>query len=322
MNFIDAARVHRLLAFPMLVDALAEAHREPEPIVERSLLVDPDGASGRCFLNLPAWQPGTAFGIKMITVQPANRARNLPSVNAVYQLFDGETGVPTLTIEGESLTFRKTAADSALGARFLAREGAATLLMVGAGALAPYIVRAHLALRASLARVLVWNRTHEGAEALADTLAAEGIAATAVTNLESAVREADLISCATMATEPLVRGEWLKPGAHVDLVGGFTPQMRECDDGTVSRASLFVDSRQSTIDCVGDITAPMASGAITEEDILADLYQLCRGEHPGRRGSEEITVFKNGGGAHLDLFTAVFLERQFAAESASAQVQA
>jgi len=318
MNFVDAGRVHQLLPFPMLVDALAEAHRGPEPIVERSMLVDPDASSGRCFLNLPAWQPGTAFGIKMITVQPDNRARSLPSVNAVYQLFDGETGVPTLTIEGESLTFRKTAADSALGARFLAREDAATLLMVGAGALAPYIVRAHVALRASLARVLVWNRTHAGAEALAEQLSAQDIAATATTDLESAVREADLISCATMATEPLVRGEWLKPGVHVDLVGGFTPQMRECDDGTMTRSSLFVDARQSTIGCVGDITIPMACGAITEEDVLADLYQLSRGEHPGRRSPEEITVFKNGGGAHLDLFTAVFLERQLAAESASA----
>ena len=200
MDFVDAKRVHQLLPFPMLVDALAEAHREPEPIVERSMLADPDASTGRCFLNLPAWQPGTAFGIKMITVQPANRARNLPSVNAVYQLFDGETGVPTLTIEGEALTFRKTAADSALGAGFLAREDATTLLMVGAGALAPYLVRAHLALRLSLVRVLVWNRTHEGAEALADALAAEDITATAATDLESAVREADLISCATMAT--------------------------------------------------------------------------------------------------------------------------
>ncbi len=316
MNFIDAKRVHQLLPFPMLVDALAEAHRGPEPLVDRSLLVNPEVSSGQCFLNLPAWQPGTAFGIKMVTVQPDNRARSLPSVNAVYQLFDGETGVPTLTIEGESLTFRKTAADSALGARFLVREDAATMLMIGAGALAPYLVRAHLALRPSLARVLVWNRTHERADALAGKLAAEGITATATTDLETAVRQADLISCATMATQPLVHGEWLKPGAHVDLVGGFTPQMRESDDATMSRASLFVDSRQSTIGCVGDITIPMASGTITDEDILADLYQLSRAEHPGRRSEEEITAFKNGGGAHLDLFTAVFLGWQLAAEAA------
>jgi len=318
MNFIDAKRVHRLLPFATLVDALAQAHRGPNPIVDRSLLVASDGSSEQCFLNLPAWLPGMAFGIKMVTVQPANRARNLSSVNAVYQLFDGETGVPTLTIEGESLTFRKTAADSALGARFLLREGATTMLMVGAGALAPYLVNAHLALHPSLVRVLVWNRSHERADALADQIAAQGIAATATTDLEAAVRQADLISCATMATQPLVRGEWLKPGAHVDLVGGFTPQMREADDTTMKRASLFVDSRQSTIGCVGDITMPMACEAIIEEDILADLYQLSRSEHPGRRSEEEITAFKNGGGAHLDLFTAMFLGRQLTAESASA----
>ena len=174
----------------------------------------------------------------------------------------------------------------------------------------------HLALRPSLARVLVWNRTHKRADALAGELAAEGIAATATADLETAVHQADLISCATMATQPLVHGKWLKPGAHVDLVGGFTPQMRESDDATMSRASLFVDSRQSTIGCVGDIMMPMASGTITDEDILADLYKLSHAEHPGRRSEEEITAFKNGGGAHLDLFTAVFLGHQLAAETA------
>lgn len=316
MDFVDAAHVHRLLPFLELVSSLAEAHRGPEPIVDRSLMVSPDGPPGEGFLNLPAWQRGKAFGIKMVTILPDNPGRGLPSVNAVYQLFDGKTGMPSLTIEGESLTFRKTAADSALGARFLARKDASALLMVGAGALAPYLVRAHLAVRPSLSRVVVWNRTHERAVALARDLANEGIAATTATELEAAVREADVISCATMATEPLVRGECLKPGAHVDLVGGFTPQMREADDETMRRASVFVDSRWFTIGCVGDVTLPMAAGAITEADILADLFELSRGEHPGRRSASEVSVFKNGGGAHLDLFTADFLSRQLADESA------
>jgi len=164
-------------------------------------------------------------------------------------------------------------------------------------------------------RIMVWNRSPARAESLVGELAGDGIAASIATDLEAAVRHADLISCATMATEPLVRGEWLKPGTHVDLVGGFTPQMREADDETMRRASVFVDSRWFTIGCVGDITSPMTSGSITEADILADLFDLSRGEHPGRRSGGEISVFKNGGGAHLDLFTAEFLGRQLAADT-------
>lgn len=314
MRYVDADRVHRLLPFAELIDALAEAHRGPMPTVDRSLLTSAEGEVGEGLVTWPAWQRGRAFGIKMVTILPRNPARGLPTVNAVYQLFDGETGVPTLTVEGESLTFRKTAADSALGARYLARDDAATLLMAGAGALAPYLVRAHLAARPGITRVTVWNRTPARAEALAAELAGEGVAARATTALEDAVRDADVISCATMATEPLVHGEWLAPGTHLDLVGGFTPQMRESDDEAVRRASVFVDSRWFTVGCVGDIVQPMASGALAEGDIRADLFELARGERPGRRAREEITVFKNAGGAHLDLFTADFLARRLAAE--------
>lgn len=310
MDFVDGSRVHRLLPFPELVEALAEAHRGPQPAVDRSLLESRDGPPGEAFVNWPAWHRGEAFGVKMVTVLPDNSRRGAPSVHALYQLFDGATGAPSLTIEGESLTLRKTAADSALGARFLAREDAATMLMIGAGALAPYLVRAHLSVRPSLSRVLVWNRSDGRAKDLAGAFAREGVDARATTDLEAGLGAADVISCATMATEPLVRGKRLKPGAHVDLVGGFTPDMREADDDTMRRGSVFVDSRRFTIGCVGDITAPMVSGAIAEKDILADLFDLCRGEHPGRRSADEVTVFKNAGGAHLDLFTAAFLRRR------------
>jgi ornithine cyclodeaminase len=205
-------------------------------------------------------------------------------------------------IDGTAMTYRKTAADSALGARLLAGEGRAHLVMVGAGGLAPYLVAAHRAARPSLARISVWNRSGDKARALAAQIGAE-----AVTDLEAAVRQADIICCATNATEPLIKGAWLKPGAHLDLVGSFTPDMRECDDDTVRRARLFVDSRLFAIDQPGDLGDPIRRGIIGRERIEADLFDLCRHGPARPRRPEDITLFKNGGGAHLDLFTALFI---------------
>jgi ornithine cyclodeaminase/alanine dehydrogenase-like protein (mu-crystallin family) len=196
------------------------------------------------------------------------------------------------------MTLRKTAADSALGATLLARQDAATLLVVGAGVLAPHEIAAHRAVRPSLTTVLVWNRTPARARAVA---AATG--ATAVEDLDAAVATADVISCVTMSTEPLVRGALLRPGAHLDLIGSFTPTMREADDDALRRASVFVDTRVD-LRRSGEIQHALASGALAPDGIRGDLFELCSGAVPGRRGAEEITVFKNVGGAHLDLMTA------------------
>jgi ornithine cyclodeaminase len=321
LRLIDAASVHRLLDYAPLVEALAAAHRAAPPLVGRSLLEPPPGAGrvGEGFLVLPAWAHGRAFGVKMVTIVPANaeRADRLPTVQAVYQLFEGATGRPLAVIDGTALTLRKTAADSGLGAQLLARADASTLLMIGAGALAPHLILAHRAVRPSLRRVLVWNRSAPRRDRLLAELAQRGIAAEPADDLEAAVRAADVISAATLASEPLVRGAWLQPGAHVDLVGAYTPTMREADDEAMRRARVHVDYPGSTVEESGDLVQPLASGALTRQDVLGDLFDLCQGRAPGRRSADEITLFKNGGGSHLDLFSAEFLLRRLDDETAA-----
>lgn len=314
MDIIEADQVHRLLDYPALVDALDAGHREGVDAVERSLLAQPSAGGGTDHLLLwPAWQRGRALGVKVVTSFPDNsRVPGLPTIHGCYLLFGGASGAPRAIIDGIALTLRKTAADSALGARYLARPDAATLLMVGAGEQAPHQVMAHQAVRPGIRRVLVWNRTRERAARLAAELTRAGMIAEVSARLATAVGEADIVCCATGATSPLIRGEWLRPGTHLDLVGGFTPEMREADDEAVRRARVYVDSRRFTVRNCGDITAPIASGALTERDIVADLFELARGERAGRENAEQITLFKNGGGGHLDLMTARFLAERAA----------
>jgi ornithine cyclodeaminase len=305
MRFIDAAQVDALLDYPALLEALEAGHRAGIDEAERLLLEQRSpGGTANHFLIWPAWRYGEALGIKLVTSFPDNASAGLATVQAVYVLFDGERGQPAALIDGTALTPWKTAADSALGARFLAREDARSLLMVGAGVMAPHLIRAHLTVRPRIRHVAIWNRTSERAQRLARDLALEAIEVALAEDLEAAARAADVISCATGATAPLIRGAWLQPGTHLDLVGGFTPEMREADDEACRRARIHVDSRWFTIGCVGDLTAPMASGAISETDVLGDLFQLCRGEARGRQSPQDITLYKNAGGAHLDLMTA------------------
>jgi len=180
------------------------------------------------------------------------------------------------------------------------------MLMVGAGALGPHVIMAHCAARPSIKRVRIWNRTAARAEALAHDLALPGVEISPTGDLESAAREADVISCATMAKAPLIKGAWLKPGCHLDLIGSWQEDMREADDEAVRRGKVYIDSREDAFRS-GDITEPIAAGVMTEADIVGDLYALSRGECPLRERDEDITFFKNAGGGHLDLFTARFL---------------
>lgn len=309
MRYIDGKSLDRILEFPALADALAKWHREEPPQVGRSLLTqDGEGETPDCFLNLPAWYPGAAMGVKVITVLPANpgKSHGLPAIQALYPIFDGETGEPKAVIDGTVLTYWKTAGDSALATRYLAREDVKSLAMVGSGALAPYLVRAHCAMRPGIEEVTVWNRTQAKAGAMAAALAQEGIPAKATTDLEAACRHADLISCATSATSPLVKGGWLQPGCHLDLVGSFTPEMREADDEVISRAAGVFMDYELFADEPGDICQPLENGTLKREDVV-DFYSLCGDKHPGRQSADEITVFKNVGGAHLDLMTALHI---------------
>ena len=302
LPIIGADTVARLLPYGDLVDALEAGHRQPAASVRR-IVFGPEGGDAS-FLALPAWGPTGPLGVKLVTVFPANTAG--PSVQALYVLFDGEDGSPVALIDGTELTYRKTACDSALGSRFLSRVDARTLLMVGAGGLAPHLVAAHRAVRPSIERVLLWNRTTARAEAIAGSLGAE-----VVGELGAAVAEADVVCTATMTTTPLIEGRWLRPGTHLDLVGAYLPDRREVDDEVVARAELYVDTREVTMAECGDLAIPLAAGVIAADDVRADLFQLCRGEVTGRSDPAAITLFENGGGGHLDLMAAQLLWRRY-----------
>ncbi len=304
MLFIDAETVHRKLDYPALVQALRIAHRHPMPGVQEGVLAEPDGVADRSFLSLAAWQRDRAIGVKLISVFPDNRT--LPSVQGLYAVFDGRSGSPLLVADGTALTLRKTAADSALGLDILARPDVETMLMIGAGALAPHVIQAFTSIRPSLRHVRIWNRTPARADAIAGSLEIAGVRTEATTDLDSSLSWADVVSSATMATEPLVHGARLKLGCHVDLIGGWQPDMRESDDDAVWRAAIFVDSKEMCRLC-GDISQPLETGIITWSDIRGDLFDLCGAGIDGRTSPEQITLYKNAGGAHLDLFTAQFL---------------
>jgi ornithine cyclodeaminase len=302
VRYISGEDIHRVLTFPAVVEAMEAAHRRPRMECGDLSLGD---EKAHYFVR-SAVDRGRAIGSKLFTSFPDNLARpgGLPAVQAAYVLFDGANGRPLAVLDGTAITWWKTAADSALGARLLAPPMPRPLALVGAGAMAPWLVRAHRYARPSLERVLVWNRTPERARALVGRLREEGIAAVVTDELETAIRQAEVVTSATRARAPLIRGEWLQPGAHLDLVGGYTPETREADDEAARRARIFVDRRESAFHGVGDILQPIANGAIRKEDVLGDLYDLIAGGVPGRTGSRDITLFKNAGGGHLDLMTA------------------
>ncbi len=315
MHVISAEHVYRICLWDDLMTSLAEAHKADKPLVDRAAIVHENDGVTETFINIPAWIPGKAFASKIITVLPNNPGRfeGIPAIQALVTLFDGQTGSPRAVIDGTALTYVKTAADSALGCRLLSNTGAEVLTLVGTGGLAPYVVRAHLAARPSIKSVGVWGRRPDQAARVADELAEFSIAAQPVDYLEAAVRKSDIITCATASLEPLVAGAWLKPGAHLDLIGAFTPAMRECDDEAVACARLFVDSRWFAVEKAGDLGIPISRGVISADDVEADLFDLCGENFRVDRKENDITLFKNGGGAHLDLFTAMFIADQYEA---------
>jgi ornithine cyclodeaminase len=262
-----------------------------------------------------AW--GTSIGIKMVTIFPDNVSRvpSLPSILGLFILCSGATGQPLAMVDGSAITTWKTAADSALGSDLLSRRSAATLTMVGAGAMAEALIRAHLTVRPGVSRVMLWNRTRSRAEALRARLSDLAAEVTIAEDLEAAVRAADIISCATMAREPLIRGRWLKPGAHLDLVGAYKADMREADDEAITRGRLFLDSRETVLQDIGELLIPLREGIIGPDDVLGDLFDMIDAP-TSRRGEDEVTIFKNGGGAHLDLMIADAVYRASASVAA------
>lgn len=313
MRIVTAADIAAVLTYRDLVDALAEAFRSDitVPLRHHHPIPQPDGVPEAMLLLMPAWTAagdGSFVGTKIVSVYPGNGARNLPAIYGSYVLSSGETGAPLAILDGTALTAWRTAAASALASRALSRVDSTRMVMVGAGALAPHLIQAHAAVR-PLRHVAIWNRSRDKALALAEGMAGlvPGVSVTVATDLQSAVEEADIVSSATISAEPLVSGAWLKPGAHLDLVGGFTPRMRETDDVAVTRASLFVDTRKGGLNEAGDIVDPLKRGIIAESDVKADLFDLARKTHPGRTGADEITLFKSVGTALEDLAAAMLV---------------
>ena len=307
LRVYSAAEVHAALPWAALAQALADAFVAGDTQVPlRHAHALGDGAS---LLLMPAWSAG-ALGVKLVTVMPQAAAQGLPTVQASYLLSERTSGVPLALLDGDALTVRRTAAASALAARHLARTDAHTLLMVGAGHLAPWLVRAHVALRPALSRVLVWARRPDGAAALVRQLRKEGIAAEAAADLAGAVALADIVSCATTATAPVVQGAWLRPGTHLDLVGGYRPDMREADDAAIARCDpIVVDTRAGALAEAGDLVQALARGVVTPERISGELSELLRGNCAGRTASGQITLFKSVGTALEDLAAAELVLR-------------
>jgi ornithine cyclodeaminase len=306
MQNFDAAATEAALPFERLIPALQSMFAQGCEVPARHVHEVPvPGGAAFTSLIMPAWIPGRYYGLKTINIAPGNAARGLPGLHASYLLFDGSTGVPLALIDGDTITARRTAAASALAARWLAREDARHLLVVGAGRIASLLPHAYRAVR-GIEQVSVWARSTGKAQALAQAWQAQGLPACAIDSLQSACGEADIVSCATLATEPVVHGAWLRAGTHLDLIGSFTPAMREADDDCLAGAALYVDTEEA-LKKSGELLVPLQRGVLRAQDLRGTLETLSRGTVTGRRSRDERTVFKSAGSALEDLAAAILV---------------
>ena len=301
---LDANAVATALPYDQLIEALKKAFSAPVDVPQRAQyeVSLPNGTPGTLLL-MPAWQPGSGMGVKIATVFADNAKLGKPAVFASYLLMSARTGVPVAMLDGTELTLRRTAAASALASWYLSREDAKTLLMVGTGNLAPHLVAAHATVR-SISEVYIWGRRPDAAKRLADSLSNAEFSVTVTEHLEDAARSANIISCATLATEPLIMGEWLSEGQHLDLVGAFKPDMCEVDEAAVLRSDVYVDTRVGALSEAGEIVQAIENGAMSETDIKGELAELANGSVTGRSDDAAITLFKSVGTALEDLAAA------------------
>jgi len=306
---IDAARTRASLPFDRLIPALRDAYSSGAdvPLRHHHFIPQPGGETATVLI-MPAWQQAF-LGIKIVTIFPGNGAKGLPGLYSSYLLCDGDTGRHLALLDGNEITSRRPLAIGALGASYLAREDASSLLIAGSGRVASLAADAFRAVR-PIRKVAVWNPRPAGAERLVAKLRGDGFDAHVAPDLEQAVGEADIVSCATLATEPIIRGEWLRPGTHLDLIGSFTPFMREADDDVFRRARIYVDTMDALKES-GELLDPIRDGVITPDDIQGTLADLCRGERNGRGSRSEITVFKAVGNALSDIASAALVWRDF-----------
>jgi ornithine cyclodeaminase len=305
MKIITADTVNKALSFPTLISGLEKAFTE-NIIVPPRLHFDienPGASRETTLLMMPAWQAGDVAGIKLVTVAPDNHQYQLPSIQGTYLLFDVKTGSLKATMDAPALTAKRTAAASALASKYLSRPDSETLLIVGTGTLASQLIQAHASIR-PIKTVYVWGRSLAKAELICQQVKHLNIKCKAIENLKEYVAKADIISCATLSTEPLVFGEWLKAGQHLDMVGAYRPDMREMDDECLIRAKVFVDNMESALRETGDLAIPIAKQVISAQDVKADLFSLCSGKIVFERKLADITIFKSVGHALEDLVAA------------------
>ncbi|HEX4235524.1 MAG TPA: ornithine cyclodeaminase family protein [Caldimonas sp.] len=307
MQFLSAAQTREQLPFGALIDALRTMFAEGCELPARQVheIVGPEGDAVTS-LVMPAWQRGGCYGVKVVNIAPGNSARGLPGLHSSYVLYDATTGVPLAWLDGNEITARRTAATSALAASWLAREDACRLAIVGAGRVASLLAEAHRVHR-PIERVTVWARDSDRAHALAVSLASQGFDARVAASVEAAVADADIVSCATLASSPIVEGRWLSADSHLDLIGSFTPSMREADDACFAGAAVFVDSDDAATKS-GDLIGPIARGVVAVGDI-GTLSGLARGRRPRRDVPARRTVFKSVGSALEDLAAAMLVQR-------------
>lgn len=306
MRLVDRTEVARALPFGLLIEALKEAFRDQEVVTPTRAHLTYPGANPltrSTLLLMPSWKPGAELGVKVVTVTPDNGARKLPSVQGVYLLFDSVTGSCTHVFDADVITARRTAATSALASLMLSRPESENLLMVGTGVLAPSLIQAHAEVR-PLEKVMVWGRDTAKAARLVESLSIRnGITVEVVNDLERACARADIITFATLAKDPLIAGDWLRPGTHLDLVGSYLPTSREVDDAVIRKVRIFVDHEGACKES-GDLAIPLQTGVLHVEDVRATLSELCKGSKPGRTDKTEITLFKSVGHAMEDLVAA------------------
>ena len=307
MQFLGAEATRERLPFAALVAALRAMFEQGCELPPRQVLeLAPAAGDGVTSLVMPAWQRGGCLGVKVVNVAPGNAARGLPGLHSTYVLYDATTGVPLAWLDGDEITARRTAATSALAASWLARADSRSLAIVGAGRVARLLAEAHRVCR-PIERVTVWARSPARAQALADELVAEGVDARVAASVEAAVADADIVSCATLAREPIVHGKWLRAGSHLDLIGSFAPTMREADDDCFAGATVVVDSDDAPTKS-GDLIGPIARGVV-DAGAIATLAELARGRRRGRSADVERTVFKSVGSALEDLAAAMLVHR-------------
>ncbi len=310
-KYLDAQALSQALPWPQLIDALDQvfARNVVEPVRHHHTIEVP-GEPDATLLLMPAWITGEYLGVKQVAVFPGNNTRGEPGLNGSYLLSCAKTGRPLLQLDANELTSRRTAAASALASRYLSRADSGTLLMMGAGRMAKNLIEAHCAVR-SIDTIHVWNRSEASANTLLQHLNGQGLNANLCTDkaLPEVAGQADIISCATMATKAIVHGEWLRPGVHIDLVGAFRPDMRETDDEAIRKASVFVDTRAGALAEAGDLTQAIDSGVFKQQDVVAEFSELCTGQHAGRSqladSALQITLFKSVGAAREDLAAAI-----------------